>query len=794
MNSPRLFSTTDLGGFVPLACVLALAAGLWGLCWTVPAAAQTAVAPTSDTSSLSTVSLDGLSVRSVAPETSVDAARTLIEAGKHADAVPLLRDVTSARPDYLHPEHGAAAYWLGASLAATDQRGAARTAWLGGMKAVDEAGGFDLRLADAYLSSLTPQTLRSERSRAVRLYVRLLERAGPDLSEGDREVVHRLIAELEPLLDDATLRSVIRSSTEAKGRKTLREQPETWTLRADAGTVLARWWRQNDPLPATRDNERLEEHVTRLVKVRTDYACPRRASGLDDRGAIYLRFGPPYRDREIDFNDPDFIQEVYRFGVWVSDHDFPENEIWVYPSLSNVGYYIFTEDQDCYQIAQSHDLIPDHLTQSRGKTGRGQNIAYSGLMAMRYVYRELALQHSAFSSRYSDIASYADYQETQGILEEMGAGSSANTQTVGSGINQTRTVAEDPLFGIQSPATYVPQMDNRAKRVDRQTARQRERSMPRQATDLFEDINTFPVAVRTARFLTPDGQTRAEVYWGLSAESLRPADADTVTSGALLSTSLVRYDAAYEPVDERTGRHAIAAQTIRRGVSFVGPPTSVKTSDGVSHFGLQWMQYAIRDGHPDDLTSLRVGSSRGVAVTRIDSLTSLRADGPVEMSDVNVLAPPKGDVTPDVLESASQPYPFRTIRPSRPLILAFEVYHLTRGSDGRTQYTIDYEVEGRTKRGWTRLFRGQDEQRVATSTTTSGTSERTDERIVLDLQDMARRSNQDVRVTVRVTDEVAGTEVARSVDFLLEGAASDAAQKDEGDAGTTGEGASEEDE
>jgi len=51
--------------------------------------------------------------------------------------------------------------------------------------------------------------------------------------------------------------------------------------------------------------------------------------------------------------------------------------------------------------------------------------------------------------------------------------------------------------------------------------------------------------------------------------------------------------------------------------------------------------------------------------------------------------------------------------------------------------------------------------------TTEGTSRRTEETILLDLSQIERDEPQEVRVTVRVTDEVSGTTVSRSVDFVL---------------------------
>lgn len=139
------------------------------------------------------------------------------------------------------------------------------------------------------------------------------------------------------------------------------------------------------------------------------------------------------------------------------------------------------------------------------------------------------------------------------------------------------------------------------------------------------------------------------------------------------------------------------------------------------------------------------------------------------MSDVKVLSLP--DTTTGVPAdptAQATPYPFRTLPSDTPILLSFEVYHLARAADDRTRYTVAYEAEGETKRGWTRLFRGTDTQRTSTAMTMRGTARRTEKAIQLDLSQIERDEPQDVRVTVRVTDEVTGLTVARSVDFVLQ--------------------------
>jgi len=114
-------------------------------------------------------------------------------------------------------------------------------------------------------------------------------------------------------------------------------------------------------------------------------------------------------------------------------------------------------------------------------------------------------------------------------------------------------------------------------------------------------------------------------------------------------------------------------------------------------------------------------------------------------------------------------FPFSTIGPDTPLILYFELYHLTYDADDRTRYKVAYEVEGRTQRGWTRVFRNDEVRRTSTEAEYSSTARRTQEYIYLDLSKLRDKKNQDVRVTVRVTDTVTGATTSRTTAFELVG-------------------------
>lgn len=697
------------------------------------------------------------SVRTTSPEDRVRIGVKKAAKGDTAAATSLLRSVVDDRPGFVSPKHGAAAYHLGRLYEQQQRDDRARQAWSAGVDAMLDGPRFDPRLADAYLRTLTPTSLRQQRLKAVRVYTALLGDVRPGAPRDVRDVYRRYVAQIEPFFSDENLARIIQQKRKAPVKE--------WTFQERAGEFLASWWRSLDPMPATEENERLEEHLTRLQHARAEYQCDDRISSIDDRGLVYLRFGEPAEEHSITYTDGNFRDEVFRFGVAVTSRDFPRNEFWIYRNIDQTGHYLFARKRNCYELGGAVDLIPDHLKQYRGSSERALNIAYSSLMAMRYVYRELAIRHVDYSSAFGRIDSYANYQEMRAMGQQAREATGSDQPSgsdksieVGAGFGQSRTVFANPSMGIEGPSDFVSQMVTRAEHLDHATANRRESAMPRQHTDLLDDVGSLPVAVRTARFLNDDGSTRVDIYWGVQTPYLLTDDG----SASVLSFDAVHYDTGYQTASNANRRHVLSQERLSSGSIFISPPVSISSRNDPFHLGLQWSLY----GTDPVEGGVQIGSRARLATARSDSLQALDASGSeLEMSDVKILLA-QGD---GASAENAVPYPFSTIGPDTPLLIYFELYHLTFDGDDRTRYTVAYEVEGRRQRGWTRLFRGDATQRTGTEAEYRGTSRTTDELIYLDVAELQQEQTQDVRVTVRVTDEVTGTSVERTTTFEMLG-------------------------
>ena len=534
-------------------------------------------------------------------EVAVRQAVAAYEAGQPAEATRRLRPLVEARPAYVSARHGAAARWLGDALAAEGQPEAARRVWRRGLDALgaadptapDAPRAFDPVLADRYLQALFEEGLAAERAEAARWYLRLVAHVGHaptevghTPTEEARAVVRRHVAQLAPLLPDALRQALGFDEHMALGADVV------WDARL--GTRLAAWWRQQDPVPATDENERVEEHLTRVAAAQAAYA-PKRPdpgawpAGYDDRGRIYVRYGPPFKERSISFTDGFFLREVVRFGVPVVSSDFPDNELWAYPAIDRAAYFVFVERGGAFREATVLDLLPRALRRPPAPTKRGQNIGYSSVAALRYITRELALFNPDFGALYDDIENYAMQQENlaASVNANGGAADRVQTLTVGGGLSGTRTVVADPQFGLDPPSRYAASSLSRTSRLERRAARRRARAVPRQRSNLGAGLASLPVIARTARFLEPDGRTRAEVYWTLTDDALRgPTDAaaaNRAREGGTYAGRFLRVTATQYPTGTPSAPGARRA-TYRRAQPYVFPapfprPLAVLTAD-----------------------------------------------------------------------------------------------------------------------------------------------------------------------------------------------------------------------
>lgn len=599
---------------------------------------------------------------------------------------------------------------------------------------VPAASGGDLVSVDSLLRRIFQNQDYGRYARAAGQYVDLIAQAGEPRSDADRAVVARHLAALAVLLAPAEHARVF----DAGGAPL-----------PDAGAFLRVWWRRQDPLPATAWNERVVEHLERAYEAERRFACARCAAGFDARGEVYVRLGEPSRiDRfENDFlasgsptrypelkeafmNDPD-IQYL------TSTLFIPPNEFWRYQQLGTFAHFLFVQGKHGYELAETHELLPTTLRGGYFTSERGRAKTLAALVTFSEYLQQLAALNPEYVTQYINIDEY---------IRRLEGGS-------------TR---EPPYLFIQRQLTD-------ARRNDHRIEERRRKDVPRVYSDV-ERGALLPVEARWARFLRENGSTRTEVYWSFPPDALVPSlgtqfalkDTDPTDPFELHVTAVQKMPDFRTHVRTR-GRVRVDGWRLQEPDSAPVFTTVFESDTALFHLALQWDQYVtVRpEGAPPHLAFVRTG------LFRADSLRPLNATpGILEMSDPVPLRAGEIDDTTPVRTSdgfRATPVPFRAIDPTTALALYFEVYHLAYGPDDRTRFTVEYEVYRRRPRGGLRGLWG-DEERVTSASTSFQRDTRTArEYILLDMSEM--HPADALVITVRVTDEITGQQVERSLRF-----------------------------
>ena len=636
--------------------------------------------------------------------------------------------------------------------------------WLAGAASAQP---LDVHLTDARLDTLLQQQGLEALEEAASVYLDLISRVGTALTPDARIVLNRHMAQLALILPASVQAQV------ADGD--LRQRPERATFKTGAGAVLARWWRSQDPLPASPQNERLTEHLQRVAVAEAQFAYEARPTGFDDRGSVYVRYGRPSRESVIRFDDPRLIDEVYQPGVAVSPSDFPDNAFWRYLHVDRAGYFLFVKKTGHYQLGTTEDLLPPVLRYGFDAGGRGQRKTDMTLAVMRSIYRQLALEHPDFAVRFSDVDLYASDREQTGRLRTRDASGNNRTiigvQGTGRAADQAGQQGSDIRPHQLKSHEFVRSLLDQGKIQDDQAVYRRETSMPEHYTEVFREMQILPLSIRTARFLDDDGTTRTEIYWspepgGLRFKGKKKKRANRALDiwspdQFLVHMAAIQQTADYQP--RKTNRKPYLITDLPN-VTDVAIPTQamiVRGDTGMYHLALQWDQHRAL---ASETGGLQVGPQVKIATYHADSLRALNADeGVLEISD---LKPVFVDDLAVLYDGApGEPYPHPQIWPELPLGLYFEVYHLTFDDDDQTHYTITYEIAGIGARGLLRFLGRGDQERTAVETPYTGQSRTAREYVVLDLSEWEGVGVLEVRL--HVADDVTGRRVARSLLFEL---------------------------
>lgn len=473
----------------------------------------------------------------------------------------------------------------------------------------------------------------------------------------------------------------------------------------DDAAAIVSWWHQQDPLPATLYNERVEEHLYRVYHAQREYAHQRDPLGVDDRGRVFVRLGRPWREAVITLQNPRLMTLPLEFRL-------PRNEIWVYRHIHDDAHYLFVQlsRRRPFRIDTPDALIPLNL--------RGPRNVPILLAWMEDIFGQLAMEHSHYGAVYDAVANY------------------------------TALPTSEPLQPYQFSQKAI--QDTRTR--DDQHQLSRARTVPNSVTQAYGNAVKLELQTRFIRFLEQDGSTRLEAYWNIDLSTVRPSRTMIRRSGQLrqatssdfiLSVALSKRDEDFEPQEIRIRRYHLP-----QGAASEFPFQSwiIPNFSSISPVAMQWsLHWTLPDSIPPQPTA-----AWAIGTASIDTLEALQGNGTsLEVSDLKPL----------FLESPRNfdgaiPYMRKTIDASTPLALYFEAYFLHFNEHDRTNYTVSYSLSGEGRQPITASFESE------------GQTSTIREFVEVDVESWTTPGP--FTLTLTINDKVAGTSVSRSLELEFE--------------------------
>lgn len=652
-----------------------------------------------------------------------DQAESGIRAAKERDlsrALSQLTPVVEANPGCYLENYGTAAYWLGEMLGREGSHERQLKTWEAGLNALKESGrGTDARLADAFVQMVFHRERTSSYGRAVQAYYTLLAAVGREGPRWQTKPIAQHLRQVAGVIP-RSLRSQYRLSRGVPA-------DSVSVLSEELGAALISWWRMQDPLPRTIENERVEEHLHRLAHARVEYAKEGR---VDDRGFVYVRLGAPHRKTTIQFNSTEFTGHVLSGRSRVTTSDFKPGKFWVYDQISRSTEFLFVEKKrGIFELGDVVSMLPSSARRSFSSSSRGNRDAEIFLRSMKEAYSQLAVYSDRYHSQHQEFANY--------VMDlDAGAGPTYPGRN-----RSARSAARHMLPQVKQETRYQRE--------------RRKAATPSSYSQRSETSSSLPVAVRHTRFLEPDGDTRVETSWSIASSDLRSSE-EQREGVYFLGTTMVQrgMDGRRRSYEHRSNRFRTDEL---RGAGFIEPQVLELRTDtaGAFRVDMQWDQFGA--DQPDNPRP----QEHVARAVQIDTLEALNPDSSaLQVSDLQPVLVPRENRKAGAWKN-ELPYPFDTITLESPLALYFEVYHLALGSDDRTRYTVEYKVQEQGGR-----LSEVEDWGTAVESQASGTSRTAEEYILLDLQDW-EVGREKITIAVQVTDENTGSQVLRELDFRI---------------------------
>ena len=396
----------------------------------------------------------------------------------------------------------------------------------------------------------------------------------------------------------------------------------------DRGTYLLTFWQRQDPTPATVENERLVEHWERLDYARQWYDTPE-PRGYDDRGMIYIRYGPPDSRTQMVVPgnvNPNECWSYYTFG----------REI-VFDFVYRASVYRLLFDINEITTVQSPDVMLECLS-------------------------EFLLPRRDMSRHYLKLEAKVERAK-----------------------KKAAAIVNDPTKSNQSIVQTMMQLVREIQQDFREVIQEnifQQNSLPHVASSASKPADPLRGAVSYARFFDED-ETRLEIYYGVPYEELGLQQKQESYKSAVLDIAYAIRDSSDNIHDQRS-----MSRTIR-----VPEDASYETMIYISQINktLPPGRYSLSFEIKAPQSNKAFEQTHEIRILRASherlQVSDIQLAHNIEPATGVVLS--KDFVKKDL---SVMPYPSFSISRRQSIHLYFEVYNLMFGGNGTTSYEIEHSL------------------------------------------------------------------------------------------------------
>lgn len=547
-----------------------------------------------------------------------------------------------------------------------------------------------------------------------------------------RDEIHREMLMLEPLIE----------------RREFREWERLFNDRDSRLLVeMNEFWARNNMVPSSDRNERLIEHWQRIQFSREHFTNDTNTVyGADDRSLIYVRLGPPDRQRSgtLTYNTAELrnrlydlveagvisIGQIYTLQMNIMQNYSPGRyDFWRYDRVSDQGpvIYLFGRPgrEGRYRLLDSvEDFISGSGYRSVVIGRRGTPSAFrAGYFLQMMLYNEVSTLDTYFGMRFMEY----ERRWNQAIFH-----SGANARMLGD------------LLSPQMAAHDMQQIRNRAP----------------QSQSIYErNLIAYPLFHRKFRFLDEESGPVTFVFMHPSPRLHQLTDMLDDQAGIHVAGYLLRQGFHLYSGGERVARHIEEHRTEIREIETASGAFYTSTAFALTESGSRIQLFSELYIRPGSAFSQILSTSLvGVSREWIEAGEPIVDDGSLVISDLVMGSTGKQPVR---IRSAEMGVLSGHDIPVRDdLQVYFEIYNLKPDEDGEHRYRITYRLKPERRR-W--FFRRRSRE-VSLSWEASARSPRDSQFFEVEL---SHAESGKYTLEISVMDEITSEEYKRSLELTL---------------------------